>query len=131
MFDVYIIERDSLMVCRPKGVIDFATAVQLVEFIEIKETASENGFDRFTDLTHFDSINLSAEDVSKLADRRRAFNPNNFQVRSAFLATHPLALGVARMYEKLLNSPRIEVRVYDNLEAVAEWLVVKTDRLKL
>jgi hypothetical protein len=131
MFDVYMIDRESLMVCRPKGNLDVTGAAQIVEFVEIKEIEFETGFDRFADLTLLDSINLSAADVSKLADRRRGFNPNSVRVKSAFLAVHPLALGVARMYEKLLNSPRIEVRVYDQLEAAAEWLAVKPERLKL
>lgn len=131
MFDMYMIDRESLMVCRPKGNLDATGAVQIVEFVEIKEVQFETGFDRFADLTLLDSINLSAEHVSRMADRRRGFNPNSIRVKSAFLAVHPLALGVARMYEKLLNSPRIEVRVYDQLEAAADWLAVKPDRLKL
>jgi len=131
MFDVYMIDRESLMVCRPKGNLDATGAAQIVEFVEIKEIEFETGFDRFADLTLLDSINLSCSDVSKLADRRRGFNPNSIRVKSAFLATDPLALGIARMYEKLLNSPRIEVRVYDQLEAAAEWLAVKPERLKL
>jgi hypothetical protein len=131
MFDIYMIERESLLVCRPKGTLDAAGAVQIVEFVEIKEASTETGFDRFVDLTHLDTISLSVADVSELAERRRTFLPNGVRVRSAFLATDPLAQGVARMYEKLLNSPRIEVRVYDHLEAAAEWLVVRIERLKL
>lgn len=131
MFDVYMIARESLMVCRPKGILDAAGAAQIVDFVEIKEIEFETGFDRFIDLTQLDSINLSAADISGLADRRRAFNPNDIYVKSAFMATHPLALGIARIYEKVLNSPRIEVRVYDQLEAAAAWLAVKPERLKL
>jgi hypothetical protein len=131
MFDVYMIERDALMVARPKGIFDTSEAVRIVEFIEIKETAFERGFDRFCDLTGLDSIHLTAAQVSELADRRRTFNPNTVRVKSAFFANHPLALGIARIYEQLLNSPRIEVRVFSELEAAAEWLAVKPDKLKL
>jgi len=131
MFDVYMIESDALMVARPKGICDMSEAIRIVEFIEIKEIQFERGFDRFCDLTGLDSIHLSAAQVLELADRRRAFNPNVIHVKSAFLATHLLALGIARMYKHLLNSPRITVRVFSELEAAAKWLAVKPDKLKL
>jgi len=129
MFDVYVIECDALMVGRPKGILDADTTGKIIEFIEIREEQSETGFNRFCDLTRLESINLSFADVQQLAKRRSLFNPNNFQVKSAFLATHPLAAGIARIYEELLKSPRIEVRVFSEMEAAADWLGVKPDRL--
>jgi len=131
MFDVYMIEREALMVGRPKGILDATAAVEIVEFVEIKETEIKSGFDRFLDFTQLDSIKLSAAEVKELADRRRAFNPNRFRVKSAFMATHPLAYGIAFMYEQLLNSNRIEVHVFSELEEAAAWLSVKPQRLKL
>jgi hypothetical protein len=131
VFDVYLIESEALMVSRPNGTLDSVDAMRLVEFIEIKEVDMETGFNRFCDLTQVDSIQLSAEDFLKIAARRRSFNPNDIHVKSAFLATHPLAFGIACLYQQLLNSPRIEVRVFKELDAAAEWLAVKPDRLKL
>jgi hypothetical protein len=131
MMDVYMIEGDTLMVGRPKGLLDAETAARIVELIEIKEVETETGFSRFCDLSRLDAIHLSFAEVRTLAERRSLFNPNNVRVKSAFLATNPLASGIARMYELLLNSPRIEVRVFSELDAAAEWLAVKTDRLTL
>ena len=131
MIDIYAIERDALMVARPKGTLDAQTAERIVEFIEIKEEHSETGFNRFCDLTSLQGIQLSDAEVMCLADRRSAFNPNEIRVKSAFLAIHPLAYGLARMYEQMLHSPRIEVRVFRQLEAAAEWLAVKPERLTL
>jgi hypothetical protein len=108
MLDVYVIDTEALMVGRPSGILDAQTAERIVDFIEIKEQQLEAGFNRFCDLTRLDSINLSSEDLLQLAARRRAFNPNDAHVKSAFLAKDPLAFGVARMYEVLLHSPRIE-----------------------
>ena len=131
MLDVYVIDNESLMAGRPNGVLDAQTAERIVDLIEIKEEELEAGFNRFCDLTRLDGINLSSEDLLQLAARRRAFNPSDVRVKSAFLATHPLAVGAARMYEFLLYSPRIEVRVFKDLEAAAEWLAVKPDLLRL
>jgi hypothetical protein len=33
------------------------------------------------------------------------------------------------MYEQLLNSPRIQVRVWDDVQAAADWLEVELDGL--
>jgi hypothetical protein len=131
MFDVYMINADLLMVGRPKGVLDAAEALRIVEFIEIRETQSETGFNRFCDLTRLNRIDLSSSDLERLASRRREFNPDDIRVKSAFFATDPLAFGIARMYELLLNSPRIEVEVFKDIQAAADWLGVKLDRLTL
>jgi hypothetical protein len=131
MFDVYVIDSEALMVGRPNGTLDAQTAERIVDFIEIKEEQLEAGFNRFCDLTRLDSINLTSDDLVKLAARRRAFNPNDINVKSAFLATHPLAFGVARTYQFLLRSTRIEVRIFQDLQGAAEWLFVKPDMLRL
>src|SRR5580658_9739544 len=112
MFDVYMLESDALMVARPIGVLDAEMTVKIIEFIEIKEQEMERGFNRFCDLTRLEGIRLSSHEVLQLAARRRAFNPNDINVKSAFLATDPFSFGMARMYEQLLDSPRIEVQVF-------------------
>jgi hypothetical protein len=131
MFDLYVIDVDPMMVARPKGVLNLDMAQRIVEFVEIKEVSLEKGFNRFCDLTRLEGIQLSSDDVLELANRRRAFNPNDIRVKSAFFATSPLAFGVARLYEQLLNSPRIEVRVFSDIESAADWLAVHPDKLKL
>jgi len=131
MFDTYMIDADALMVARPKGTLDANEGLRIVEFLEIKELESETGFNRFCDLNRLDSIRLSLADVSELAARRAKFNPNPIHVKSAFLANHPLSFGIACMYEQLLCSERIEVRVFSKLEDAADWLGVKPDRLRL
>jgi hypothetical protein len=131
MFDVYVIESDSLMVGRPKGILDADGIKRIVEFIEIKEVETETGFNRFCDLTRLDEIHLLFGEILDVAVRRCEFNPNDIRVKSAFLATNPLAFGIAHIYEQLLNSPRIEVRVFSEIEAAARWLGVNSDRLTL
>ena len=131
MLDVYAIERDALLVARPKGILDAEMAEGIVDFIEIKECHIETGFNRFCDLTRLERVHLSPAEIQNLSARRRAFNPNDIHVKSAFLVSDPLAFGIATMYEQLLNSPRIEVRVWSNLIAAATWLGVRPDILTL
>ena len=131
MFDIYWIARESLLVGRFKGIMDAKTTEQIIEFIETKEVICNNGFSRFCDFTKLEGIHLSSYDVLQLAARRREFNPNDILVKSAFLATDPLAFGIARMYEQILKSPRIEVRVWDDIREAADWLGVALESLTL
>ena len=119
------------MVGRFMGVLDIKTAEEIVEFVETKEASTETGFNRFCDTSQLDGIHLSSQEVRQLAARRRTFNPNDIRVKSAFYAPHPLAFGIARMYEQMLNSKRIEVRVWDDMQAAADWLGVDLGRLTL
>ena len=131
MLNVYSIPREALLVARPMGIFDIKSAESLVDFIEIKEELTETGFNRFTDLTRLKEIHLTSADVLRLAARRRAFNPNNIRVKSAFLATDPMAFMIARMYELVLDSPRIEVATWRDLQSAANWLGVRADLLTL
>ena len=131
MLDVYLIEEDRLLVGRPKGILDASLARRIVEFVEIKEAEIEQGFNRFCDLTRLEGINLTSNDVESLAARRSAYNPNLIRVKSAFLAPHLLDLAVVALYQILLQSSRIEVRVFRRLEEAAEWLGVSPEGLKL
>ena len=131
MLNVYSIPREALLVARPVGIFDIKSAESLVDFIEIKEELTETGFNRFTDLTRLKEIHLTSADVLRLAARRRAFNPNNIRVKSAFLATDPMAFMIARMYELVLDSPRIEVATWRDLQSAANWLGVRANLLTL
>src|SRR3954453_4101111 len=136
-FEVYAIETNALVVGRLKGILDAKTAEQIVTFIETKEMFAQSAFgipkafNRFCDLSKLTGIRLSSDEVAEVARRRREFNPNDIRVKSAFFAPDPLAFGIARTYGLMLRSPRIEVRVWDDMERAAEWLGVTVERLTI
>jgi hypothetical protein len=131
LIDAYILENESLLVGKLRGTLDLRLATKLVELIEFKEEELERGFNRVCDLTHLKGVRLSEKDVQALAVRRLIHNPNNVRVKSAFIATDPLAKGIASMYQALLASDRINVKVFDTHEAAAAWLQVPPGKLKL
>jgi hypothetical protein len=131
MFDIYSIESESLLIARLDGILDSNTAEELIKFVEIKEVEVETGFNRFCDLTELKGIRVSSSGIQEITDRRRHFNPNRIRVKSAFLATDLLSFAVARMYEQMLKSARIQVRVWDDLQAAADWLGVKVENRPL
>jgi hypothetical protein len=131
MLDIYVLEDESLLVGRIRGTLDLRLATKLVELIEFKEAELERGFNRVCDLTRLEGVRLTEKDVQALALRRLIYNPNNVRVKSAFIAVDPLAKGMASMYQALMASDRITVRVFDSYESAASWLHVAPEKLKL
>jgi hypothetical protein len=129
MFDDHLLESESLLICRPSGTLNFDLALAVIEGIEEREKRSEHWFDRFIDMTLLDGISLSLVEMKKLTQRRREFNPNQGKVKAGFLAGNALAFATAKLYEMLLGSDRIEVRVFRDVEEAAEWL--ETDAANL
>ncbi len=129
MFDEHLLRSDSLLICRPTGQLDSELARRLIEGLESRESAAEDSFDRFVDVRKLDGISLDLDDVRRFARRRREYDPGSGVVKAAFLADHALALATARMYEMLLRSDKIAVRVFTRLEDAAEWLEIDAEKL--
>jgi hypothetical protein len=77
--------------------------------------------DRLTDLTGLDRIDVGFEEVFALA-HRRALRPIRAPVRSALVASRPVQFGFARMFQMLNDNPRIQIRVFGNLQEAEQWL---------
>jgi hypothetical protein len=107
---------------------------ELLRFIEVWEVAHQEGYDRFSDLTRVDAINLSTAEVKEIALRRRLWNPHPVRVKSAFWANNPLALGIVAMYsafyEDLQMTPRITMGSFRKITDAAGWLGIDPDKLR-
>ena len=75
MLDVHMIKSAALLVARPTGVLRAHEARLIVEFVEIKETLEETGFNRFCDLTGLTGIYLSSGRTVGAAGRRSLLEP--------------------------------------------------------
>lgn len=111
-----------------RGVLDDALADRIVEFMESEERIVRKPFHRFTDLSGLDRINIELEHVFKIARRRRKSYPGP-KVRSAFYAERLISITIARMYQELMQDSAIEVGVFHDRAAAAEWLGVPMEVL--
>lgn len=112
----------------PCGELNAAALRELNASVETVESASLAPFDRFTDLSALDGINVSFPDIEELA-LNRIDSYRGHRVKSAIYAPAPLAFGLARMYEQLMRRSPIEVRVFSDLPAAAAWLGVPVEAL--
>jgi hypothetical protein len=77
--------------------------------------------DRLTDLTALERIDVGFEEVFALAVKR-AERRITAPVRSALVANRPVQFGFARMFQMLNDNPRIQIRIFGNLEEARQWL---------
>lgn len=117
----------NLVTWHPRGVLDDEMADKVVTLLEWEEGAEEMPFDRFTDFSGLERIQLKIGHMFQIAAHRSlAFE----SVKSSFYATTVVGLGIARMYEALMKEAYIEVRAFGDRAMAADWLGVPEEILK-
>jgi hypothetical protein len=115
-----------LLTWHPRGLFDDALADKIVEVIGLEERFVEAPFHRYMDLSGLTHIRLKIGHVFEVAKQRRAVRE---PVRSAFFSDTIVGLGIARMYEALMEEATIQVRAFRERGAAAEWLGVPLEVL--
>ena len=118
-----------LVTWHPDGVFNDKLADRVVEFVETQEQIEHEPFHRYTDLTGFTRIDLHLNHVFNIA-RRRKQGYRGAPVKSAFFAVRLLGLGIAQMYREMMHGGRIQIGVFRDRAAAAEWLGVPVQLLK-
>jgi hypothetical protein len=75
---------------------------------------------RVTDVTGIDELKLGFPDIEALANARRVLVFST-PIRSAIVATRPLHIGYARMFQTLNSNPSIDVRIVASREEALAW----------
>lgn len=76
---------------------------------------------RITDLTGISHMDFPHGEVFALAQKRRALTfPNRF--KSAIIASQPLQVGYARMFQTLNDNPHIDIRVFSDEHSASQWI---------
>src|SRR5688500_18967711 len=117
-------ETHHLAIFRAKGVLERKLADRLLIFILQMENAHSTPFNRLVDLQRILEIHLTSSDLYQLADERRHATTRMPACRSGIFAPSPLAYGVGRIYQALMEGSIIEVGVFRDGKATAEWLGV-------
>ena len=87
--NVKCIEDVSLLIWRPLGILNEAVVNEILAFLDDRETKLGKEFDRFTDLSGLDAVDLSFKFVFQVALFRRLSRMGHGVVKSAFFVTAP------------------------------------------
>jgi hypothetical protein len=115
---------ERLMVWQPHGLVDEKTVNEIIRFIGPLEGVSSGPFDRFTDLTEIDGVDLNFDYVFHIALYRRMRYAGCPPVKSAFLVKSRESTHYAKLHAMLTDHSPLQVRVFTEREAAARWLGV-------
>jgi hypothetical protein len=129
--DVEFHEDIRLLIYRPHGVIDEAAIKEIVSVVEDLEAKLQEPFNRFSDTTATDEIELNFKYVIQISLHRRLSYAGHPPVKSAILATDSTMIHYGRLHAMLTQGSPISVRVFLHREKAAQWLAVPVARLAI
>jgi hypothetical protein len=121
----------SLIMWKPHGVLDEEIVNEIVVFIGTAEARSTKPFNRFSDLSALDAVDLNFKFVFDVALHRRLTYAGHPRVRSAFYVTSPTTIHYAKLHKLLTDYSPLNVRLFTDLEEAAKWLDVPMKVLKM
>ncbi len=118
----------NLFTWRPRGVLSEALVNQIMVFLREQEETLGRSFDRFTDLSALDAVDLNFNYVFHIALYRRLSYAGG-KVKSAFYVSSSDAEHYAKLHALLTDHSPLQVSIFTDREAAAKWLGIPVELL--
>ena len=119
----------SLILWKPRLVLDEATVNEIVAFISKVEERNPRPFNRFVDLSALDAVDLNFRFVFHVALGRRLSVKNKPKMKSAFYVSSPVTQRYSQLHELLTRYSPLQVSLFTDRAAAAKWLDVPVTAL--
>ena len=119
----------SLILWKPHGILDQPLVNEIIAFIETAEKRTSKPFNRFTDMSALDMVDLNFKFVFHIALGRRISATPKPAVKSAFYVTSPATTHYAKLHAMLTDYSPLDVSLFTKRSAAAEWLGVPAEAL--
>ena len=119
-----------LTVYRPRGIINEKEVKRIVEFLEREEDRAERPFNRFTDNSKLDVIDLDFHFVFRISLHRRLVYAKRPPVKSAFYVNSPAVAQVVKLHAIITEHSPLQVKMFKDFAAAAKWLGVSVETLE-
>jgi hypothetical protein len=119
----------SLILWKPRGILDEAIVNEIVAFIETAEKNCRKPFNRFSNLSALDAVDLNFKFVFDVGLNRRLSYGANPSIKSAFYVTSPATLHYAKLHKLLTDYSPLGVRLFTDRDDAARWLNVPPEVL--
>ena len=86
------------MIYRPRGILTEDRVDAIVAFLEKAEDTAVRPFNRFTDLSKLDALDLDFKTMIRVSLHRRLIYSKHPPVKSAFYVTSPAAARVVKVH---------------------------------
>ena len=119
----------SLILWKPRGVLDQSTVNEMVKFIDAVEKRNSKPLNRFNDLSALDAVDLNFDFVFRVALGRRLSAAPKPAVKSAFYVTSEVTTHYAKLHAVLTDYSPLDVALFTDRVAAAKWLGVPLEVL--
>ena len=126
--DVEYVENANLFIWRPRGVLSEALVNNIIGFVREQEETLGRSFNRFTDLSALDAVDLNFNYVFHIALYRRLSYAGG-KVKSAFYVASSDAEHYAKLHALLTDHSPLQVSIFTDRAAAAKWLDVPVEIL--
>ena len=120
-----------LLVYRPRGTLNEHRVNGIIAYLEKEEDAAESPFNRFTDLSQVDALDLDVNAMIRISLYRRLAYGNYPPIKSAFYVTTNVAAELVKVHVLLTNHSSIKARMFHDLNDSAHWLGVSRELLEV
>ncbi len=120
----------SLMLWKPRGVLDEARVKEMIAFIEAVEKRVSKPFNRFIDFSALDMVDLNFKFVFHIALHRRLSYAKYPAIKSAFYVTSQATTHYTKLHAMLTDYSPLEVDLFGDLASAAKWLGVPIEALR-
>jgi hypothetical protein len=127
--DLEFHEDIRLLIYRPHGLLNEAAINKVLSALEDLEAKLQEPFNRFSDTTAADEIELNFKYVIQISLHRRLSYAGHPPVKSAILATDSTMIHYGRLHALLTQGSPINVRIFKDRQEAAKWLGVPVERL--
>jgi len=121
----------NLLVWQPRGVVDEAHVEELLSLLEQAEDKAEHPFNRYTDCSAADTVELSFEYVFRVSLYRRVVYGERPPVKSAIYVVDRVTAQHALTHAVVTAGSPLQVKVFLRKDAAAKWLGVSETNLEL
>ena len=127
--DVTFLHDLRLMVWRPRGIVNEKAVNEVLQFMGKEEAVSDKPFNRFTDASLVESVDLNFRYVFHISLFRR-LSYVGWPVKSAILVIGKDFGHYSKLHQILTQGSSIQVRIFQERTATAKWLGVSLETLE-
>jgi hypothetical protein len=121
----------DLLVWKPVGIVTKPIVNTILSFLDHHETVHPRPFDRFTDTSVQEAMELNHEYVFQVALYRRMIFADRPPAKSAFYVIKPEIAEFIRIHAMVSNRSPLKVAMFEHYQAAATWLGVPLKRLQV
>ena len=127
--DMEFHEDIRLFIYRPRGLLNEASVDRAVTVLEELEANQKEPFNRFSDASAIDRVELNYQYVIQVSLYRVLKYADRPPVKSAILATDSTIAHYFQLHAIITEDSPINVRIFREREDAAKWLGVPVERL--